>query len=339
MRRCAPTCCSRRTSAAPVPTTSPRSCDYRDRRVLAAEQGPASRWRCRRWTRSSSDAWGTRQRRLRRHQRRLAGFRAQRRAAPGSIDTAGPGNVALSGRAAAPGGAGAGFGCDTEAAATLGAHGAERAVLARLGAAARRHGRAGTRACRTRGSRWPRHLPRAVRRAGAPVDDGAARAPGQDLPRRDGGQPERAWGNTREEREGYHLVWPRDLCESAGALLAVGACARRATRYATCSPRRPRTVTGTRTSGSAARVTGRACQLDETAFPVLLAAALEERDGAQRHPGRGHGARARWGFSRAQGPVTRPGPLGGGRRTQHLHPGREICRAGRGARSWHDGCP
>ena len=31
------------------------------------------------------------------------------------------------------------------------------------------------------------------------------------------------WGNTREEREGYHLVWPRDLCESAGALLAVGA--------------------------------------------------------------------------------------------------------------------
>src|SRR5205807_7173949 len=28
---------------------------------------------------------------------------------------------------------------------------------------------------------------------------------------------------SREEREGYHLVWPRDLCESAGALLAVGA--------------------------------------------------------------------------------------------------------------------
>jgi glucoamylase len=31
------------------------------------------------------------------------------------------------------------------------------------------------------------------------------------------------WGNTKEEREGYHLVWPRDLVECAGALLAVGA--------------------------------------------------------------------------------------------------------------------
>src|SRR5947208_335624 len=41
------------------------------------------------------------------------------------------------------------------------------------------------------------------------------------------------WGNTREERPGYHLVWPRDLVESAGALLAVGATreARNALRY------------------------------------------------------------------------------------------------------------
>jgi glucoamylase len=31
------------------------------------------------------------------------------------------------------------------------------------------------------------------------------------------------WGNTKEEREGYHLVWPRDLVECVGALLAVGA--------------------------------------------------------------------------------------------------------------------
>ncbi|TCV89488.1 glycoside hydrolase family 15 protein [Sulfurirhabdus autotrophica] len=31
------------------------------------------------------------------------------------------------------------------------------------------------------------------------------------------------WGNTRDERGGYHLVWPRDLVESAGALLALGA--------------------------------------------------------------------------------------------------------------------
>ena len=31
------------------------------------------------------------------------------------------------------------------------------------------------------------------------------------------------WGNTRNERGGYHLVWPRDLVECAGALLALGA--------------------------------------------------------------------------------------------------------------------
>jgi len=30
------------------------------------------------------------------------------------------------------------------------------------------------------------------------------------------------WGNTREEREGYHLVWPRDLCRIATALLDAG---------------------------------------------------------------------------------------------------------------------
>src|SRR5207249_10257326 len=41
------------------------------------------------------------------------------------------------------------------------------------------------------------------------------------------------WGNTCEERPGYHLVWPRDLVESAGALLAVGAAreARNTLRY------------------------------------------------------------------------------------------------------------
>ena len=68
------------------------------------------------------------------------------------------------------------------------------------------------------------------------------------------------WGNTREEREGYHLVWPRDLCESAGALLAVGATreahntltlpARHADRR---RPLEPEPV------ARAARATGRAC--------------------------------------------------------------------------------
>ena len=30
------------------------------------------------------------------------------------------------------------------------------------------------------------------------------------------------WGNSRDERGGYHLVWPRDLVECAGALLVLG---------------------------------------------------------------------------------------------------------------------
>jgi glucoamylase len=31
------------------------------------------------------------------------------------------------------------------------------------------------------------------------------------------------WGDSGDERGGYHLVWPRDLVETAGALLALGA--------------------------------------------------------------------------------------------------------------------
>ena len=41
------------------------------------------------------------------------------------------------------------------------------------------------------------------------------------------------WGHTGNQRGGYHLVWPRDLVECAGALLALGAEPKRATRCAT----------------------------------------------------------------------------------------------------------
>ncbi len=30
------------------------------------------------------------------------------------------------------------------------------------------------------------------------------------------------WGNSKDDIGGYHLVWPRDLVESAGGLLALG---------------------------------------------------------------------------------------------------------------------
>ncbi len=86
------------------------------------------------------------------------------------------------------------------------------------------------------------------------------------------------WGNTREERPGYHLVWPRDLVESAGALLAVGAVreARNTLRYLLATQNEDGHWHQNQWLGGKGYWHG--VQLDETAFPVLLAAALDERD-------------------------------------------------------------
>ena len=56
------------------------------------------------------------------------------------------------------------------------------------------------------------------------------------------------WGFTKgdEDLGGYHLVWPRDLVETAGGLLAAGALPRTraaSSRYLADRPRRP-TATG-----------------------------------------------------------------------------------------------
>ena len=86
------------------------------------------------------------------------------------------------------------------------------------------------------------------------------------------------WGNTREEREGYHLVWPRDLAECAGALLAVGAVteARNTLRYLLATQNADGHWNQNQWLGGKGYWSG--IQLDEAAFPVLLAAALGERD-------------------------------------------------------------
>jgi len=86
------------------------------------------------------------------------------------------------------------------------------------------------------------------------------------------------WGNTREEREGYHLVWPRDLVECAGALLAVGATteARNTLRYLRATQHADGHWNQNQWLGGKGYWSG--IQLDEAAFPVLLAAALGERD-------------------------------------------------------------
>ena len=94
------------------------------------------------------------------------------------------------------------------------------------------------------------------------------------------------WGNTHEEREGYHLVWPRDLVECSGALLAVGAVreARNTLRYLLATQHADGHWNQNQWLGGKGYWEG--LQLDETAFPVLLAVALDERnalEGTQVH--------------------------------------------------------
>jgi glucoamylase len=86
------------------------------------------------------------------------------------------------------------------------------------------------------------------------------------------------WGNTKEEREGYHLVWPRDLVECAGAFLAVGATreAGNTLRYLRASQLADGHWYQNQYLGGKPYWSG--VQLDETALPVVLAALLAERD-------------------------------------------------------------
>ena len=86
------------------------------------------------------------------------------------------------------------------------------------------------------------------------------------------------WGDSGNERGGYHLVWPRDLVECAGALLALGADseARDTLRYLIATQTPDGHWHQNQWLGSTPYWQG--VQLDETAFPVLLAAALDERE-------------------------------------------------------------
>jgi glucoamylase len=85
------------------------------------------------------------------------------------------------------------------------------------------------------------------------------------------------WGNSRDERGGYHLVWPRDLVECAGALLVLvqQAEARDVLRYLIASQHADGHWNQNQWLGGKPYWGG--VQLDEAAFPVLLAALLEER--------------------------------------------------------------
>src|SRR5262249_44117227 len=78
-------------------------------------------------------------------------------------------------------------------------------------------------------------------------------------------------GTTRAEHEGYHLVWPRDLVECAGALLAVGATreAGNTLRYLLATQQADGRWNQNQWLGGKGYWSG--VQLDEVALPVVLA--------------------------------------------------------------------
>jgi glucoamylase len=86
------------------------------------------------------------------------------------------------------------------------------------------------------------------------------------------------WGNSKDDTGGYHLVWPRDLVEGAGGLLALGETSGAANilRYLIATQHADGRWSQNQWLGGKPYWHGE--QLDETAFPVLLAAALAELD-------------------------------------------------------------
>lgn len=85
------------------------------------------------------------------------------------------------------------------------------------------------------------------------------------------------WGNTRDDRGGYHLVWPRDLVECATALLGVGCAteARDVLRYLIATQYEDGHWNQNQWLGGTPFWRG--VQLDEAALPVLLASLMRER--------------------------------------------------------------
>ena len=86
------------------------------------------------------------------------------------------------------------------------------------------------------------------------------------------------WGKNTGDIGGYHLVWPRDLVESAGTLLVAGGIdhAREILCYLMATQLADGHWAQNQWLGGRPRWAG--TQLDEVAFPVLLASRLAEAD-------------------------------------------------------------
>jgi glucoamylase len=89
------------------------------------------------------------------------------------------------------------------------------------------------------------------------------------------------WGNAKSDDDlgGYHLVWTRDMCHSAGALLACNRIdtARRALVYLACTQHPDGGFAQNFWIDGTAYWSG--IQLDEVAFPIILAWRLWKLDG------------------------------------------------------------
>jgi glucoamylase len=115
------------------------------------------------------------------------------------------------------------------------------------------------------------------------------------------------WGSAKGDNDlgGYHLVWPRDLVETAGGLLAAGAHgeARRVLEYLRVTQEADGHWPQNMWLDGTPYWTG--IQMDETAFPILLVA-LAQRTGALREDQ----AAAYWPMiRRAAGFIVRNGPV------------------------------
>ena len=86
------------------------------------------------------------------------------------------------------------------------------------------------------------------------------------------------WGDVSQSRAGYHLVWSRDLVETAGALVALGALteAREVLLYLMATQQKDGHWLQNQWLGGKPFWQG--VQLDETGFPVLLAALLADKN-------------------------------------------------------------
>jgi glucoamylase len=86
------------------------------------------------------------------------------------------------------------------------------------------------------------------------------------------------WGETNTSRAGYHLVWSRDLVETAGALLALGDITDVQQGLIYLMSTQQANGHWLQNQWLGGKPFWQGIQLDETAFPVLLAAALADHD-------------------------------------------------------------